>query len=180
MSTNTGMVVITDLITLKEFFEQVVRNLPGIDVSRTLSVGPEGIAEMGKLFETDVKANQTVCTFQVAETPLRDNGAGLTCATFACTVMIMKKMGAQAALPDIKLEARNETWKKMLKMVGLIRLAAEWYACEVNEVEGQDYQVIFEIFQDKILPVGKTVNANMQGWLIDIDVTIPVNGLMYV
>ena len=177
---NTGMVVITDLITMKEVYELVVRNLGGIDVSRTLSAGPDGLQEMAKLFENDVKQDQLVCTFQIAETPISDNGAGLTCATFACTVMIMKKMGAQAALPDIKLAARNETWKKMLRFVGLIRQASEWYASEVTEIEGQDYQVIFDIFQDKILPVGKIANANLQGWLIDIDVTIPVNGLMYV
>lgn len=174
------MVVITDLITLKEFFEHAVRSLGDINIQRTLSSGPDGLSEMAKLFENEVKPDQMVCTFQVAETPLRDNGAGLTCATFACTVMIMKKMGSQAALPDIKLEARNETWKKMLRFIGLVRQAAEWYATEVNEVAGEDYEVIFNIFQDKVLPVGKVANASLQGWLIDIDVTIPVNRLMYV
>ena len=180
MSTNTGMVVITDLITLKEFFQHAVRNLPGIDISRALSGGPDGLQEMAKLFESEVKPDQYICTYQVAETPLTDNAAGLTCATFACTVMIIKKMGSAAITPDIKLAARNETWKKMLRLVGLIRLASEWYPANVTEVDGQDYEVIFNIFQDKLLPVGKIANANVQGWLVDIDVTIPVNGLMYV
>lgn len=177
---NTGMVVITDLITLKDFFEHAVRSLGGMDISRAVSPGPDGLQEMAKLFESEIKEDQFVCTYQVAETPLTDNAAGLTCATFACTIMIMKKMGAKASSPDVKLEARNQTWKKALRFIGLIRLASEWYASEVNEIDGQDYQVIFDIFQDKLLPVGKVANANLQGWLIDIDVTIPVNGLMYV
>lgn len=190
MSNNTGMVVITDLITLQQFFEHAVRNLSAelvggpsngvIDVFRPVSVGPEGIQEIAKLFENDVKPGQTVCTYQVAETPLRDNEAGLTVATFACTIMLMRKMGGAVQTPIVKLEARNDTWKKMLRLIGLIRLASEWYATEVTEIEGQDYEVIFNIYQDKLLPLGKISNANTQGWLIDIDVSIPVNGLMYV
>lgn len=180
MSNTTGMVVITDLVTLQKFFEQAVRTLGNVDIFRPVSVGPEGIQEISKLFETDVLPGKTVCTYQVAETPLRDNAAGLTTATFACTIMLMKKMGGGAQTPAVKLEARNETWKKMLRLIGLVRLASEWYASEVTEIEGQDYDVVFNIYQDKLLPLGKIANANIQGWLIDIDVTIPVNGLMYV
>lgn len=180
MSNSTGMVVITDLITLQDFFEHAVKSLGGIDVFRPLSVGTDGIQEMAKLFESEIKSGQFVCTYQVSETPLFDNAAGLTTATFACTLMVLRKMGGTALLPAVKLEARNETWKKMLRLVGLIRLASEWYATEVSEIAGQDYEVVFNIFQDKILPLGKIANANTQGWLIDIDVTIPVNSLMYV
>lgn len=174
------MVVITDLVTLQEFFDHAVRTLGGVDIFRPVSVGPEGIQEVAKLFESEVKSGQLVCTYQVAETPLMDNAAGLTTATFACTIMLMKKMGGGAQTTSVKLDARNETWKKMLRLIGLIRLASEWYASEVTEIEGQDYEVVFRFYQDKLLPLGKVANANIQGWLIDIDVTIPVNGLMYV
>jgi len=180
MANETGMVVITDLITLQEFFEHAVRTLTAVDVFSALSVGPDGVQEMAKLFETEIKSGQTVCTYQVAETPLTDNSAGLTLVTFACTVMILKKMGGSALTAAVKMQARNETWKKMLRLIGLIRQASEWYASEVTEVEGKDYEVIFNIFQDRLLPVGKIANANVQGWLVDIDVSIPVNGLMYV
>jgi hypothetical protein len=180
MSNNTGMVVITDLITLQDFFEHAVQTLGGVDIFRPVSVGPEGIQEIAKFFESEVKPGQLVCTYQVAETPLSDNGAGLTTATFACTLMLMKKMGGAVQTPTVKLAARDATWKKMLRLIGLIRQASEWYATEVTEVDGQDYEVIFNIYQDKLLPLGKIANANIQGWLIDIDVSIPVNGLMYV
>ena len=179
MSNNTGMVVITDLITLQQFFEHAIRTLGGIDIFRPMSVGPEGVQEMANLFEKDVKEGDLVITFQVAETPLTDNAAGLTKGTFACTLMILKKMGSKAQQPAVKLEARNDTWKKMLKLIGLIRLASEWYASEVKEIDGEPYEVIFNIFQDKLLPLGKVVNGNTQGWLLDIDVSIPVNSLMY-
>ena len=180
MSNETGMVVITDLITLKKFFEHAVRSLGDVDLFRSISVGQDGIKEISKLFENDIKAGQLVCTHQVAETPLADNGSGLTTATFACTIMMVRKMGSGAQTPDVKLAARDETWKKMIRLVGLIRLAAEWYATEVTEIEGQDYEVIFNIYQDKILPLGSIANANTQGWLMDIDVTIPINPIMYV
>jgi hypothetical protein len=180
MSTNTGMVVIRDLVTLQAFFEQATTALRGIDIFSPLSVGNDGIQEMAALFEKNVKPNQIVCTYQVAETPLFDNASGLTVATFACTIMIVKKMGDRVLTPQVKLEARNETWLKMLRLIGLIRTAAEWYASEVTEVDGEAYEVMFDIFQDKILPLGKIANANTQGWLLDIDVSIPVNKLMYV
>lgn len=180
MATNTGMVVITDLVTLQQFFEHAVLTLGGVDIFQPLSVGPDGVQEMATLFEKNVLPGQVVCTYQIAETPLFDNAAGMTRATFACTVMLLRKMGGTVQTPSIKLEARNDTWKKMLRLIGLIRLASEWYASEVTEVEGEDYEVIFNIFQDRLLPVGKIANANVQGWLVDIDVSIPVNSLMYV
>lgn len=179
MSNETGMVVITDLITLQQFFEHAVRTLGGVDVFRPVSVGTEGVHEMATLFEKTIKQDQLVCVYQVAETPLFDNGAGLTKATFACTIMIMKKMGGIALTPAVKIDARNETWKKALRLIGLIRLASEWYASEVKEIEGEAYEVMFNVFQDRLLPVGKIANANVQGWLVDIDVSIPVNNLMY-
>lgn len=175
----TEMVVIQDLITLEAFFKHAVRTLGGIDIFRSLSVGNDGIQEMAKLFETEVKPGQMICTYQCSETPLTDNESGLTKATFACTVMILKKMGGSTLTPEVKLVGRNDTWKKMLRLIGLIRLASEWYASEMTEIDGEDYEVIFQIFQEKLLPVGKIANANVQGWLLDIDVSIPVNRLMY-
>ncbi|PWJ47499.1 hypothetical protein CLV98_1641, partial [Dyadobacter jejuensis] len=70
---NTEMVVIKDLITLEEFFKHASQTLGGIDVFQHISVGPDGLQEMGHLFEKTIRPDQLVCTFQVAETPLYDN-----------------------------------------------------------------------------------------------------------
>lgn len=175
-----GMVIITDLISLTSFFEHAVTSAGGFERFTPTSSGPDGIQEIATLFEREVKAGEMVSIFQVAETPLMDNKAGLTTATFACTLMIVRKMSQGVITPALKLGARNETWLKTLKLIGLIRQAAEWYASQVNELEGEPYEVMFNIFQDKVVPLGKIANANTQGWLVDIDVTIPVNSLMYV
>jgi hypothetical protein len=176
----TEMVVIRDLVTLQDFFTHAVRTLGGIDVFQPISVGSDGVQELGHLFEQVIRPDQLICTYQVAETPIFDNSAGLTMATFCCTIMILKKTIGPVQTPEVKLNARNDTWKKAIRLVGLIRLASEWYATNVNEINGEAYEVTFKIFQDKMLPVGKIANANVQGWLVDIDVSIPVNGLMYV
>lgn len=172
--------IITDLISLTRFFEHAVTSVGGFERFTPTSSGPDGIQEIATLFEREVKAGDLACVFQVAETPLMDNKAGLTTATFACSVMVIRKMKQGVVTPALKLEARNETWLKTLRLIGLIRQAAEWYASEVNELDGEPYEVMFTIFQDKVVPLGKIANANTQGWLVDIDVTVPVNSLLYV
>ena len=94
-------------------------------------------------------------------------------------VIIAKKIDSGAMSPDVKLAVRNETWKKMLRLIGLIRLAAEYYSTNTEEISGESYDVIFRIFQEKLLPLGEIANAKVEGWLVDIDVTIPINDLMY-
>lgn len=173
------MPVVTDLISLQTFFEMAVSTLGTVDDFHALSAGPDGVQEINTLFERTIKPGQTVATYQVAETPLYDNAAGLTRATFACTLMMVRKLDSTVHTPASKLEARNDTWLSTLRLLGLIRQAAEWYAAHVTEVEGQAYQIEFQIFQDKLLPLGKIANAHTQGWLVDIDVSIPVNNLMY-
>ena len=173
------MPVVTDLISLQTFFEMAVNTLGTVDDFHAVSSGSDGVKEINSLFERTIKPGQTVAPYQVAETPLTDNAAGLTQATFACTLMIVRKMDSTVQTQASKLEARNDTWLRMLRLLGLIRQAAEWYAANVTEVAGQAYEIEFRIFQDKLQPLGSIANAHTQGWLVDLDVTIPVNGLMY-
>ncbi|GHB64214.1 hypothetical protein [Persicitalea jodogahamensis] len=166
---------IKDLLGLEAFFEATAAHLGVADDYYFVSSGEEGSQEIQHLFEKSIVPNQRVMLAQVAETPLTDNSAGLTRATFASSVMILEKMGGSALTAKVKLEARNRTWLKMLRLIGFVRECAEWTAAHATE----DDEVEFTIYQDRLLPLGRIANANVQGWLIDIDITIPVNDLMY-
>lgn len=173
------MTIINDLTTLRQFFQEATQAVSGIDLFRGVSNGEEGVQEIQHLFETEIKAGQVVCLYQVAETPITDNGAGYSKAVFACTLMVLKKMPSAKINFDMKLQARDEIWKKTLKLIGKIKLAADWFTSNYTELQDEAYDVQFSIFQDRILPIGKIANANVQGWLVDIDISIPVNKLLY-
>lgn len=166
---------ITDLLSLEAFYQATADELQLTDDYYFVSSGEEGSQELQTLFEKSIVPQQCIMLAQIAETPLTDNRAGLTRATFACSVMLLEKMGGTALTAKVKLEARNRTWLKMLRLIGFVRTCAEYTASAAEEND----EVEFMIYQDRLLPLGRIANANVQGWLIDIDVTIPVNYLMY-
>ncbi|MPR36916.1 hypothetical protein [Salmonirosea aquatica] len=166
---------ITDLLSLETFFAAVATELGGFDEYRYVSAGEEGAQEIQHLFEKVFLPNQRILLAQIAETPLTDNATGLTRATFACSLLVLEKMGGAGTTPADKLEARNRTWLAMLRVVGQIRQSAEYAAAMATEED----EVEFTIYQDRLLPIGRIANAQVQGWLLDVDVTIPVNQYLF-
>lgn len=166
---------IVDLLSLETFFAAVATEVRGFDEYRYVSAGEEGAQEIQHLFEKSILPGQRILLAQIAETPLTDNATGLTRATFACSVLVLEKMGVTALTAAVKLEARNRTWLAMLRVVGKIRASAEYAAAMATEED----EVEFTIYQDRLLPIGRIANAQVQGWLLDVDVTIPVNGYLF-
>ena len=166
---------ITDLLTLERFFAAVATELGSFDEYRYVSAGEEGAQEIQHLFEKTFLPGQRILLAQIAETPLTDNTTGLTRATFASSLLVLEKMGGTALTPAAKLEARNRTWRAMLRVVGQIRRSAEYAASMAEESD----EVEFTIYQDRLLPIGRIANAQVQGWLLDVDVTIPVNEYLF-
>ena len=166
---------IVDLLSLEKFFAAVATEVGGFDEYRYVSSGEEGAQEIQHLFEKSILPGQCILLAQIAETPLTDNATGLTRATFACSVLVLEKMGGTALTPATKLEARNRTWLAMLRVVGKIRASAEYAASMATEED----EVGFNIHQDRLLPLGRLANANVQGWLVEIDVIIPVNHYLF-
>lgn len=166
---------ITDLLTLKTFFRKVATQVGGFDSYHFVSSGEEGAQEIQHLFEKSILPAQRVLVAQIAETPLTDNATGLSRATLASTLLVLEKMGGTALTPAVKLAARNRTWLRMLAVVGFIRTCAEYSAATTQA----DDEVEFTLYQDRLLPVGRIANAQVQGWLLDIDVTIPINGHLF-
>lgn len=166
---------IVDLLSLETFFSAVATQLGGFDAYHYVSSGEEGAQEIQHLFEKSILSGQRILLAQIAETPLTDNATGLTRATFASSLLVLEKMGGGALTAAAKLQARNRTWLAMLRVVGQIRASAEYAASMATE---QD-EVGFNIHQDRLLPLGRLANANVQGWLIEIDVIIPVNHYLF-
>ena len=166
---------IVDLLTLNRFFDEAATELESLDAYHFVSSGEEGAQEIQHLFEKTILPGQKILLAQIAETPLTDNSTGLTRATFASSIMLLEKMGGTALTPLAKLAARNATWLLMLRFVGFVRECAEYTAAHATEND----EVEFTIYQDRLLPIGRIANANVQGWLVDMDVTIPVNGYLF-
>lgn len=166
---------ITDLLTLEVFFREVANRVGGFDSYHFVSSGEEGAQEIQHLFEKTILPGHRVLIAQIAETPLTDNSAGLSRATLASTLLVLEKMGGTPLTPAVKLAARNHTWLRMLRVVGFIRSCAE-YSAQHSQA---DDEVEFTLYQDRLLPVGRIANAQVQGWLLDIDVTIPINGHLF-
>ena len=172
------MTIIEDLTTLQTFMSEAVETIE-IDHFVPISNGEEGVQEVQHFFEKTARPDDVICFFQIAEIPLTDNDAGYSKATFATTLMIIKKMATPKITWAVKLATRDALLKKMLALVGNLVLASDWFVQAYNENGNEAYDVSIHVFQDRILPVGRIANANLQGWLVDIDVSIPVNSLMY-
>lgn len=172
------MTIIEDLVSLETFMREAVATIEA-DHFVPISNGEEGVQELQHFFEKTGRPGETVCFFQMAEIPLTDNDAGYSKATFATTLMLIQKMAAPKITWQLKLNTRNELLKKMLALVGNLVLASDWFVRAYNEQGNESYDVTITVFQDRILPVGRIANVNLQGWLVDIDVSIPVNTLMY-
>ncbi|TDB69115.1 hypothetical protein [Arundinibacter roseus] len=166
---------IIDLLTLNAFFEAAAAKIDGLDAYHFVSSGEDGAQEIQHLFEKSITPGQRVLIAQIAETPLTDNATGLTRATFACSVMVLQKMAGIGLTALTKLEARNSTWKQILRMIGFVRTCAEYTAATATDND----EVEFRIYQDRLLPIGRIANAQVQGWLIEMDVTIPVNAYLF-
>ncbi|TDB64415.1 hypothetical protein [Arundinibacter roseus] len=165
---------ITDLLTLNDFYDAVATKVV-FSSYHLVSSGEEGVQEVQHIFEKSVLPGDMIMTAQIAETPLTDNDTGLTRATFACTLMVLEKMGGGARTAAVKLAVRNRTWLKMLAVIGFIRSCAEYAAA--NSTASDELEI--SLHQDRLLPIGSIANATVQGWLIDIDVTIPINHYLF-
>lgn len=165
---------ITDLTTLTDFLEGIANSTPGIDHFLALSNGEKAIDEIETYYTND-NTGETTAFLQIAESVRKNNGSGVEMLTFLCSLTIAMKptgVGARAGLI-----ARDQTQKLLLVMLGKIELAVD-ASLEELEDEGDSYE--FSVAPaERMFPIGQLANVNLEGYYIDIDVTIPANHLLY-
>ncbi|WP_019986279.1 hypothetical protein [Rudanella lutea] len=164
--------MITDLISLSDYFEQLVGQLPDV-YFLPISNGEKGIDEIEAYYTNDYRG--TTAFFQVAEVPRATNGAGLDTLKFMCSLSIAAKPADASARAG--LEVRDYTLKLMLRLLGLLELAAETSQQEVEE-QGLGYEMKIEPVE-RIFPIGLLANVDLDGHYMDVDVTIPANHLLF-
>lgn len=165
--------MITDLLSLTDFFETIVNDTDGIEFFLPLSNGEKAIDEIGAYYNNDYAG--TTAFFQVAEAIRKDNGAGMESLTFYCSLTVAEKpltVGARAGLAT-----RDNTMKLLLSILGKIEIKVE-ESIEAVEEEGEGYELSIAP-SERIFPIGLLANVNLEGHYIDLDVTIPANHLIY-
>ncbi|GAB3767841.1 hypothetical protein GCM10028818_01320 [Spirosoma horti] len=167
------MTKITDLITLTDFLEGIANDTPGIDFFLALSNGEKAIDEIEVYYDNNYKG--ATAFLQIAESGRKSNGSGVESLVFMCSLTVAQKptgVGARAGLI-----ARDQTQKLILAMLGKIELAVD-ASIEELEDEGESYE--FSVApSERMFPIGQLANANLEGYYIDIDVTIPASHLLY-
>jgi hypothetical protein len=165
--------MITDLISLTDFFEQLATDTEGIEHFLALSNGEKAVDEISAYYTNDYAG----CTlfFQVAEAHQKGNQAGLESLTFLCSMTVAMKPDDTSARAD--LLTRDFTQKILLKLIGKLRIEEEASQQELQEA-GEAYE--FSITPaERMFPIGLLANVNLAGYYIDVDITIPVNTLLY-
>lgn len=165
--------MITDLLSLTNFFEEIVNNTPFIAHFLPLSNGEKAVDEISAYYDNDYKG--TTAFFQVAEAVRKNNGSGVESLTFYCSLTVAEKpldVGAHAGLVT-----RDQTMKLLLNILGQIEIKAEESQEEIEEL-GESYELSIEP-AERIFPIGMLANVNLEGHYIDIDVTIPASHLLY-
>ncbi len=165
--------MITDLLSLNEFFADIATSTAGIAHFLPLSNGEKAVDEISAYYTNDYAG--TTAFFQVAEAVRKANGAGGESLTFYCSLTVAEKpenAGAPAGLMT-----RDHTMKLILSMLGQIELKAEESIEEVEEF-GDSYELCITP-AERIFPIGLLANVDLEGHYIDIDITIPANHLIY-
>lgn len=167
------MIIITDLLTLTDFFEEIANGTPGIDYFLPLSNAEKAVDEIQAYYNHDYRG--TTAFLQVAESKHVDNGSGLDSLTFLCSLTVATKpedTGARAGMV-----ARDLTQKLLLKFLGQIKTAVDQ---SIDALEDADEPYEFSVAPaERMFPIGKLANVILEGQYIDIDVTIPANHLLF-
>ena len=160
--------MITDLLTLNEFMKGVVDELPAIAMFLPLSNGEKAVDEISAYYTNAYEG--TTAFLQVAEVIRKD---GLM--TFQCSLTVATKPTDASGVAG--LEARNQTLKLIMELLGKLELAAEAAQQDVEE-DGDMYDLIV-LPVDRIYPIGLLANVNLEGHYVDVDVTVPATPLLY-
>lgn len=165
--------MITDLLSLTKFFEQIAASTEGIAHFLPLSNGEKAVDEISAYYNDNYAG--TTAFFQVAESMRKDNGAGVESLTFYCSLTVAEKPEDTSARAG--LITRDRTMKLILSMLGKIEVLVEESQEELEEAdEGYEFSIAPD---ERIFPIGLLANVNLEGHYIDIDVTIPANHLLF-
>ena len=165
---------INSLSTLSAFFETLTASVAGIDKLVVLSNGEDAVDEIDAYYERE--AGSTTCFLQIAEAERLQNGARSERLALLCSVTIAQK--TRKAGQAERLATRDRTLALMLHLIGALEQAVEASQDEVEENGVMD-EVDLLVHRNRILPIGKLANVSLQGWYVDLDVTIPANPLLY-
>lgn len=160
--------MITDLLSLDDFFRAIVAEIPAIKVFKSLSNGEKAVDEISAYYTNDYDG----CTafVQVAELIRKDQ-----LMTFQCSLTVAQKPADVSTRAG--LEARNATLLLIMELLGKLDLAADASQTEVEE-PGDMYDLIVQPV-DRIYPIGLLANVNLEGHYVDVDVTVPANPLLF-
>ncbi|MEZ0607836.1 hypothetical protein ACAW74_04930 [Fibrella sp. WM1] len=167
------MTPITDLLSLTAFIEEAVQLVPTIEKFMPLSNGLKAINEIEAYYTNDYAG--ITCFLQVAESQPKTNGAGLDSLTFLCSLTVAMKPADPGA--GAGLLARNETQKLLLHLLGRLRAMADRDAEELEDL-GEPFELMIQPGQ-KMFPIGLLANVELEGYYIDVDVTVPANRLLF-
>lgn len=148
--------------------EAIAMSVPGVEFYLPVSNGEKAVDEISAYYTNDYAG--TTAFFQIAES-IR-NGDLLT---FQCSLTIASKPADVSARAG--LITRDMTLKLMLDLLGKLEKAADDAQEEIEDM-GDSYDLIVADV-DRIFPIGMMANVNLDGHYIDLDVTVPVNHLLY-
>lgn len=160
--------MVTDLISLVNFMQGVVAQLPAIKHFLALSNGAQAVNEISAYYTNEYAG--TTAFLQIAESKRQNNGAGQEMITFLCSLTIAEKPDNSTAMAG--LVSRNQTFRLMLELLGYLEIAAE------AARDDDDYSLEIAA-SEKIYPIGLLANVNLEGHYTDIDISIPANDLLY-
>lgn len=165
--------MITDLISLTAFFESLATGTDSIDYFLPLSNGEKSVDEINAYYTNDYVG--ATLFFQVAESLHKYNGAGLESLTFLCSMTMAAKPADSSARAG--LATRNQMQRILLELIGKLRIEEETSQEELEEA-GEAYE--FSITPaERMFPIGLLANVDLEGYYIDVDVTIPAAKLLY-
>lgn len=165
--------MITDLQSLTNFFATIAASVDGIDFFLPLSNGEKAVDEISAYYTNDYAG--TTAFFQIAEVVRKSNGAGAESLTFYCSLTVAQK--PENTSVSAGMVTRDQTMKLILLILGQVQIKSEESAEELEEL-GSGYELTIEP-AERIFPIGMLANVNLDGYYIDIDVTIPANQLLY-
>lgn len=165
--------MITDLISLTDFFESLATGTDGIKHFLPLSNGEKSVDEIDAYYTNDYVG--TTLFFQSAESFHKYNGSGLESLTFLCSITVADKPADSSARAG--LVTRNQMQRLLLELIGKLRIEEE-KSQEALEEAGIAYE--FSITPaERMFPIGLLANVDLEGYYLEIDVTIPVAKLLY-
>lgn len=163
------MAEITDLVTLNAYLKTVADSIPGLDFEY-LDAGEEFDKEIQGYFSSRYKG--PVLFFGMFEAVLTNNQSGYWENTFQGHLSVQVK--AESEKPLDKLNARNQAWIKIMKVIGKIRMDYE----DSIRIPGQRKH-IFCIYEESLKVTDRIQSVNAFGWDFEFELGIPVNELLF-